>query len=30
MATGDLGGTLVVLYVAKFLVWCFIPPRRAS
>jgi hypothetical protein len=30
MATGDLGGTLVVLYVAKFLVWCFIPPRRAG
>jgi hypothetical protein len=30
MATGDLGGTLVVLYFAKFLLWCFGPPRRVS
>jgi hypothetical protein len=28
MATGDLGGTLVVLYAAKFLLWCFAPVKR--
>jgi hypothetical protein len=27
MAVGDLGGTLVVLYLAKFLLWCCAPRR---
>ncbi|MGB9107563.1 MAG: hypothetical protein WCC39_02640 [Telluria sp.] len=33
MATGDLGGTLVVLYLAKFLLWCrasLRPGRRSG
>ena len=30
MATGDLGGTLVVLYFAKFMLWCFTPGRRKT
>ncbi|VXC56542.1 conserved membrane hypothetical protein [Massilia sp. 9I] len=30
MAAGDLGGTLVVLYFAKFLLWCVERARRAT
>ncbi|RLM51067.1 hypothetical protein DVK02_17065, partial [Halobellus sp. Atlit-31R] len=30
MAAGDLGGTLVVLYFAKFLLWCVERTRRVS
>jgi hypothetical protein len=28
MASGDLGGTLAVLYLAKFLLWCFGSAKR--
>ena len=30
MAAGDLGGTLVVLYFAKFLLWCLTRTKRAA
>ena len=30
MAAGDLGGTLVVLYFAKLLLWCFARAKRVA